>query len=195
MDTPANPNIPPVSASPPVPSVPPVNPTVNPAPPNPAYVQPLQPPIQPPVLPVFATFWQRFWAVILDGVIMSLMGLIVGFIFGFVIGFSGAALGIPNSSTAFPKLLSSIVSYILGITYYIYFIGSKGQTLGKMALKIKVVKQGTNLPPGYLSAFLREVVGKLVSTVIVFLGYFWILWDPQKQTWHDKIAGTIVIHA
>ena len=31
------------------------------------------------------------------------------------------------------------------------------------------------------------------STVVFFLGFLWIAWDPDKQGWHDKIAGTVVL--
>jgi uncharacterized RDD family membrane protein YckC len=44
-----------------------------------------------------------------------------------------------------------------------------------------------------ISAILREVVGKFISSLILLLGYFWMLWDPKKQTWHDKIAKSVVV--
>jgi len=34
---------------------------------------------------------------------------------------------------------------------------------------------------------------KILSAIPCLLGYFWMLWDPQKQTWHDKIVGSIVV--
>ena len=40
---------------------------------------------------------------------------------------------------------------------------------------------------------LRETVGKLVSALILLLGFLWILWDKDRQGWHDKIAGTLVV--
>jgi uncharacterized RDD family membrane protein YckC len=36
-------------------------------------------------------------------------------------------------------------------------------------------------------------VGKIISGIPCGLGYFWMLWDDQKQCWHDKIASTKVI--
>jgi uncharacterized RDD family membrane protein YckC len=29
----------------------------------------------------------------------------------------------------------------------------------------------------------------------LYLGLLWVLWDPQKQGWHDKMAGTVVVRA
>lgn len=40
---------------------------------------------------------------------------------------------------------------------------------------------------------LREVIGKWVSGLVFGLGYFWAIWDKDGQTWHDKIAGTVVV--
>lgn len=137
---------------------------------------------------VYASFWQRFFATLLDALIIAVLSLIVSLvialIFGVIFGSSG------NNIAAF---ISSLLQNIIYFGYFIYFIGSSGQTLGKMALKIKVVKEDTNLPPGYISALLREMVGKVISSVVFGIGYFWMLKDPKKQTWHDKIAKTIVI--
>ncbi len=36
-------------------------------------------------------------------------------------------------------------------------------------------------------------VGRIASTIPCLLGYFWMLWDSEKQTWHDKIATTVVV--
>ena len=87
----------------------------------------------------------------------------------------------------------SLIGALIGVFYSIYFIGKKGATPGKKLMKIRVVNKDTKEVPGILKAFLREIVGKFVSSVFFFLGYLWAVWDKEKQTWHDKIAGTIVI--
>jgi uncharacterized RDD family membrane protein YckC len=33
----------------------------------------------------------------------------------------------------------------------------------------------------------------VLSQFFCYLGYLWMLWDKRKQTWHDKIAGTVVV--
>ena len=80
---------------------------------------------------------------------------------------------------------------ILPWLYYWLFTGLKGQTPGKMAVGIKVIDAGGNVP-GLGRAALRETVGKIISAIPLFLGYFWVAWDPKKQGWHDKLAGTYV---
>ncbi len=89
--------------------------------------------------------------------------------------------------------LLSVLGYIITIAYPIYFIGKNGATPGKKVLKIKVIDKNTGKTPGYLKAFLREFVGKFISSVVLSLGYLWAVWDKEKQGWHDKIAGTVVI--
>ncbi|MGB9706860.1 MAG: RDD family protein [Microgenomates group bacterium] len=173
-------------------------------PPQPAPSQPPSPPSSQAVqqtyafsvpLPEYASFWRRFFASSLDGVIISIVGALVGAIIGLTTG--AASLGVSKESasflSSFGSLISNGINLIISICYPVYFIGTRGQTPGKMALGIKVIKLGTNEAPGYMSAFLREVVGKLASFLIFGLGYLWMLWDNQKQTWHDKIAKTVVV--
>ena len=139
---------------------------------------------------IYAGFMPRLGASIVDSIIVSIVSGIITFVLGMVIGI---ATGGSDAAVSVAQGLASIIQFAIFAAYYIYFIGSKGQTLGKMLLKIKVVNSETNAVPGYASAFLREVVGKILSSLVLGLGYLWMLWDPKKQTWHDKIAKTIVI--
>jgi uncharacterized RDD family membrane protein YckC len=87
-----------------------------------------------------------------------------------------------------------VINLAIGIGYYCGMLVARGQTLGKMALGIRVVaRDGGN--PSFGTAFLREIIGKLVSGIPLCLGYLWMLWDPEQQTWHDKMAGTHVERA
>lgn len=141
---------------------------------------------------VYAGVGSRFVAVFLDGLILGFVGFIISFIFqllGLVAG-GGDSAGVVATIV---KSIGSLIVFGIQIAYAIYFIGTKGQTPGKMAMKIKVVKEGTNEHPDFTKAFLREVVGKFVSSLVFALGYLWAIWDPKKQTWHDKMAGTIVV--
>ena len=75
--------------------------------------------------------------------------------------------------------------------YYTYFFG-KGQTLGMKAAKIKLCGTDGTYPIGYGKGFLRWI-GTIISTLVIGLGFLWILIDENKQGWHDKIAGTYVL--
>ena len=69
---------------------------------------------------------------------------------------------------------------------------NRGTTVGKMLFGLRVVRtDGTN--PGFITMLLREWMGKLISYLFFGLGFWWALWDKDRQTWHDKFAGTVVV--
>jgi len=85
------------------------------------------------------------------------------------------------------------LSFLLGLGYYVYLEGSPaGQTVGKKVLNIRVVDFQTGGPLGFGKAAIRYV-GRILSAIPCGLGYFWMLWDKERQTWHDKLAGTAVV--
>jgi uncharacterized RDD family membrane protein YckC len=125
---------------------------------------------------VYAGFGKRLLAVILDGIILSLPAVGLGFAFSF-----GASGGSGSN------ILLTIIYEALLIALW------NGQTIGKLAMGIRVVTaDGQPVPVGL--AFARAGM-KLVSGVALGLGYLWMLWDPNKQTWHDKVAKTYVVRA
>ena len=124
----------------------------------------------------YAGFWIRVAAWIIDVVIVW-MGTSV---------FS--ALSLLGAGYA------SFLALLLGPLYFVLMTGMRGQTLGKMAVGVRVVGRDDQ-PPGLGYAALREIVGKFVSGIAFLLGFLWIGWDGRKQGWHDKIAGTHVVRA
>lgn len=69
----------------------------------------------------------------------------------------------------------------------------KGTTIGGIVLRLKVVRlDGRRLD--WPTAGVRAV-GALFGSMAGGLGYFWSGWDAEKQGWHDKIAGTVVVKA
>ena len=128
-------------------------------------------PAKPVVAVEYIGFWTRFGAAIIDGVVISLASFAL---FRFTFGISGV-----------PQIL-------LLWLYYWLFTGLRGQTLGKMVFGIKVVNAEGSIP-GLGIAALREIPGKIVSFIVLCLGFFWIIWDRRKRGWHDKIAKTYVV--
>ena len=128
----------------------------------------------------YASGWQRFAAALIDGIII---GLING-----VFGFIGASAGKEQMISG----LFSLLGWAIGIGYWVVYQGKIGQTIGKKAMGIKVVTFDGKTP-SMMTFFLREVIGKLISAIILFIGYLMILWDSKKQGLHDKIAGTYVV--
>ncbi len=82
---------------------------------------------------------------------------------------------------------------LLGLAYVIYLEGSpSGQTVGKRAMNIRIVDADSGGPIGYGRAVIRYF-SRILSAIPCFLGFFWMLWDDNKQTWHDKIATSVVV--
>lgn len=121
-----------------------------------------------------AGFWTRFGAAILDGIIISIPYFIV-------------VTATDNAAVA------NAANLLTGIVYYTYFEGSAaGQTIGKKALGIRVIDLAGGGSIGHSRAFIRYL-GRIVSAIVLLLGYLWMLWDDEKQTWHDKMAGSVVV--
>lgn len=141
----------------------------------------------------YAGFWIRLSAGLVDCILVIVFTLV----FFFLLLFSG--IFFPSESTwrlmvtseQSPFLLF-IIWPVLWVIYYWLWTGLKGQTLGKMLFRIKVVNSESK-KPGLIRALLREIPGKLMSTLGFLIGFFWIAGDRQKQGWHDKIARTYVI--
>ena len=80
---------------------------------------------------------------------------------------------------------------VSGVYNVVLMVSFNGQTLGKMMLRLRVVKKrGGRIT--ILDALLRNVFGYTVSQIFL-LGYLWALFDREKQAWHDKMAGTVVV--
>ena len=66
-----------------------------------------------------------------------------------------------------------------------------GYTVGKKVLGIRVVSTNGE-KVDLLKAFIRSI-SQILSSLLLGLGYLWMLWDKDSQTWHDKIADTFVV--
>jgi uncharacterized RDD family membrane protein YckC len=127
-----------------------------------------------PMRPARADWWPRFGAAMIDGVLVLLLwGLLSRTLHSGV----GGGLGLLVSAGYF--------TFLEG--------GPLGAGVGKRALGLRVVDQRTGGPIGYPRAFVRWLI-QIISAMFCFLGYFWMLWDPDKQCWHDKLAGDVVVH-
>jgi uncharacterized RDD family membrane protein YckC len=121
-----------------------------------------------------AGFWTRFGAAFLDGLIVAIPLNIL-------------LLNVDQGPAFVLRLL-------VGAVYYIALEGSaSGATVGKRALNIRVVDQDTAQPGIGSGRAAGRYFGRWLSALPLALGYLWMLWDPRKQTWHDKLARTLVV--
>ena len=81
--------------------------------------------------------------------------------------------------------------FVTGILYSTILIALKGQTMGKYLLGITVYNNDAGKLPFY-KAFIRESVLKIISGVVLFLGFFWIGFTKNKKGWHDYIVKSSV---
>ncbi len=127
-----------------------------------------------------ASPFSRAYAWLID---FGLLALLFYMLFRFTNGNFGN-LGSPSSA---PK------DIIIFLAYFILPTGIWGRTVGKWVAGIVVVND-EGFTPGVAVAIPREVVGKVVSYAAFLLGLAWIVFDGERQGWHDKIAGTYVVN-
>ncbi|MGH2700931.1 MAG: RDD family protein [Actinomycetota bacterium] len=127
-----------------------------------------------------AGFWIRFDALLIDLVLLAAV--------------TGALMGIGSTSlSSWVKVSVDPRALLLLLAYFSFFEGSaSGQTVGKKLLNIRVVDLDNGQSIGFVRATVRNIVAYFVS-VIFLLGYLWMLWDEEKQTWHDKVASSVVV--
>ena len=174
-------------------------------PPTPEVIPPAPGPVvQPPTIPSttslpyaaptvrYGGFWIRFVAVVIDWLIVSVVVWPVAAFIAVGIGVAGGAVRMPGVGVG-------LVRGIVGVTLFfcsawIYEAGmessSKQATLGKMALGLKVTdEQGRRISFARATA---RYFSKIISGMILWIGYIMAGFTARKQALHDVIAGTLV---
>ena len=67
----------------------------------------------------------------------------------------------------------------------------RGTTIGGIVLGLKVAR--IDGQPITLTVALVRALAGAFSILVLFLGILWIAWDRDKQGWHDRVAGTVVL--
>jgi class 3 adenylate cyclase len=80
---------------------------------------------------------------------------------------------------------------IIWVIYNLVFLKWVSGSPGKMIMKLRVV--GQNGEPLEKNQRFRRAAFSAISLNVLFLGYLWALWEPQRRTWHDLVAGTRVV--
>ena len=129
-------------------------------------------------------------AAVVDSMILGIPLLVATLVWGtFALdGGDAAPRSVPTGSLA----VISIGFPLLCLLYYVFFWGARGATPGKSLLGLSVQTEEGDSPIGFRRAVIR-VVGYMVSTVILGLGFVMIAFSDDKRALHDRIAGTRVM--
>ena len=126
-----------------------------------------------------ASLGRRFVGYFIDSIILYFVNLITGFI----IGFTMAAAGAPDNAAIFGALGGILVS----VAYDALFTAARGQTLGKMAMTVKVVSEdGSPVRTG-------QAWGRAFAKMIPFSALVAFFNDERKGI-HDMLAHTRVVN-
>ena len=147
--------------------------------------------------PKYASNWKRFIAYIIDIIPITLIIFAIAYFF---FGFNEVLkVFVENRQNLQARLeyltyRNSIRSaaLVFWIIYSTILDASKfNGTLGKYCMGIKVVDENGNSLTITRSIFRN--VAKILSAIVLFLGFIWIIFSKKKQGWHDMIAGTFVV--
>ena len=127
----------------------------------------------------YAGFWRRVVAAIIDGIILNVVGFLAG---------AGAGMDMMTPALGW----HNFTAFVIWLLYETLMVGSSLQaTVGKMALGIKVTDEN-----GQRISYARaagRALAKILSTLILFIGYIMVAFTARKRGLHDIIAGTLAL--
>ncbi|MEC6797921.1 RDD family protein [Photobacterium sp. S4TG1] len=132
----------------------------------------------------YVGFWPRVLASLVDTAIVTLI----------TAPFMYLAYGEmhPSSDSFAVGPMDIMINYLLPFVGVILFWIYKSATPGKMVIKAQIVDANTGNKPSVKQSVIRYL-GYFVSTIPFGLGLMWVGWDKKKQSWHDKLANTVVV--
>lgn len=134
---------------------------------------------------VLASVFERFLAFLIDYFLISL-------VFTFI--FWDELAPLKDNYASIMSFIEKRFLYFVGlqVCYEIIFVFLYGATLGKIALKIKVISLGILDRPNLIYSSIRAV-GKIIGENLFYAPFFWIFFSPIQQTFHDILGQTLVI--
>ncbi len=134
-----------------------------------------------------APLGKRAWAFLIDDVLISAL---------FVIVYWGALAPHFEDAAGLVEAISNLIVQLtlLKIIYHTFFIWYYGATLGKIALHLVCLDTVMLGKPKFFASLTRACV-RVISEWCFYLGFAWALGNPLRQTWQDKLAGTVVCEA
>ena len=132
----------------------------------------------------YVGFWARVGAAMVDTVLVLIVCVpLVTFVYGRTYWTSEALLQGPADF-----LINWLLPAIAVVVFWIY----RQATPGKIAIGARIVDAETGGKPSTRQLIVRYL-GYYVSMLPLMAGIVWVAFDPRKQGWHDKLAGTVVV--
>ncbi len=133
---------------------------------------------------------KRLGAYLLDSLVLFIAFFSIFTASIFTGGFAGFVTGTDAAGVGVGFLLGILL--LLAYVIWALKLFTKGMTPGKKLLGMRVIKEdGTSA--GFFTMLIREWIGKWISGLVLSLGFLWILFDRDKQGWHDKLMSTYVV--
>jgi len=131
-----------------------------------------------------ASINKRAFAYAIDEIIISLL-------FAVIVWDQLKVIKTPEEMMAYS---SSLFVYIMSakIIYQTVFIYMYGASLGKLAMKIRVIEVDYLGLPTLKQAILRAIM-RVIGEMVFYFGYVVALFSPIRLTWHDRVATTLVV--
>lgn len=130
-------------------------------------------------------FGPRLGAVLIDAVVLVAAQFLVGGALGLVVGLAGG-------TRAWVEALGGLAGIAISVAYWIVLHARLRQTVGKRVVGAVVVDARTLEGISHPRA-LGRYLAEFLSGLPLGLGYLWVLWDHERQGWHDKLASTLVV--
>ena len=92
-------------------------------------------------------------------------------------------------------IIDELLKYlIIPLFFNVYFYFKDGDSIGYKIMWLKILDATTRERerPDAGQLIWRRFA-KILSALPLWLGFFWVGWDEEKQWWHDKLAETIVV--
>lgn len=132
----------------------------------------------------YAGFWTRVGASLIDTVLLFAITVPL------LIAVYGRQYWEDSSLVLGPA--DFLISYVMPAVLVVLLWVRLSKTPGKMAVGATIVDARTGGKPS-TAQFIIRYLGYYVSTLPLGLGLIWVGFDPRKQGWHDKMAGTVVV--
>ncbi len=141
----------------------------------------------------YAGFWIRFVAVLIDALLLGAVNFAISMVFSLgtmaLFGLMGG--GRINTFLPFLTVLLYPILVALWMGYDVWFVANKGATPGKLAMGLRIVRaQGGEIGYGLATG---RFFAKMLSGMILYLGFIIAAFDPQKLALHDRLCGTYVV--